>query len=446
MKKKVSLIVAVFTGFVFFTAKAQDNKVVSAFSYLNDYIRDPTDTASLKNAKEAIDLAAANDKTKDEPRMFLYRGNIYRSIFERNLAVAIKKLMPQGAAKVSPQDVMKLKTQAYASIDTTPICIASYSYMRVIQLEPKKAYADDSRQMLPVCAAHIENQATSYYDQKNFATAFGLFQKSIVIGTAQGLKDTAEFMVQNFQNCAITADKIHDHNNAIFYYQKLTNLKVGGSQPYTALIAIYNDMKDTAKASDMMRQGRAAYPQDVNLLIAETNNYLQSGKTDKAIGNLQAAINKLVMDNKPEQNTLLSNLYFVLGNTYDRMANPKDDSGKSLAKPANYDDLFGKAEDNYKKAVALTPDNFDEEYDFGALYNNRASELNKMANAVPPSDNTGKYQKFLDQANDYLKKAQPPLEKAHALNPNDKATVHALMQIYASTGQTDKVQALKAGK
>lgn len=438
--KKI-LLLSILTAGAINTVFAQEGKVVTAYRRLQEYQQDPKDSTALLEAKEAIDMAATNDKTKDEPKTNLYRGNIYRTYFEWRLANALKKFIPEGT-KPTPDMVMKLKTQAYSSADTATISIATSSYLRVIQIEPTKSYADEARQMLPVCAAHVENQATSYYDMKKYPIALAMFKKAIVIGTAQGLKDTAEFMVQNFQNCAITADRMQDNATALVYYQKLISLKVGGPQPYTSIIGIYNNMKDTAKAMDMLRKGRAAFPQDVNLLISETNYYLQNGKTDKAISGLQETINKLAMVNDPKNATLLSNLYFVLGNTFDRMANPKNDSGKSLAKPANYDDLYGKAEDNYKKAVALTPDNFDEEYDIGALYNNRASELNKEADNVPPTDQTGKYDKLVAKAKDYLKMAQPYLEKAHSINPNDQATVVALKQIYLGTGQTDKAAAL----
>src|SRR5208282_3982424 len=99
-------------------------------------------------------------------------------------------------------------------------------------------------------------------------------------------------------------------------------------------------------------KGRTAYPDDVNLLIAETNIYLHSHNDEKALNNLQLAINKLEAgSDKSKQSKLLANLYFVLGNTYDRLASPKDSSGKYLSKPITYDDLYSKAELNYTKSL-----------------------------------------------------------------------------------------------
>jgi len=447
MKKKISLVTAALC-FTICIGHAQENKVVSAKMHLDEYSQDPKDSAALQDAKDAIDLAATNDKTKDEPKMWLYRGFVYRTAFERKLNLEKQKFLPKGT-KPTAQDVIKASAQAYATADTNLICVAAYSFMRVIQLEPTKSYADDARGLLPNCSGYIENIARTNFSLQKYAVALAMFQRAMALGYAEGMKDTAAFMVLNIQNIAITADRLHNNNIAIANYTKLIDLKADTSQPYLSLIRIYSDTTgkvDTAKANDMLRKGRQAYPKDLNLLIAETNYDLHNNKTDLAISNLQKTIDRLSALNNPANAALISQLYFVMGNTYDRMANPKDNSGKALPLPANYEDLFSKAGDNYAKAVALTPDNFDEEYDLGALYNNRASALNREADEVPPTDKTGKYDKLSAMAKDYLKKAQPYLEKAHSITPADQGTIHALMQIYASTGQTDKVQALKDGK
>jgi len=416
---------------------AQENKVVSAKMYLDEYTKD-NDTSALGNAKGAIDLAANNDKTKDEPKMWLYKGMVYRTVFDKKLADLVGK-------PTNKDDFKKANSLAYSKVDTSYLTIAVNAFIRVIQLVPKDYYADEARQLLQGSAAHLDNIGRVDFGTGNYATALAVFEKAVVAGQTLGLKDTSDFMVENIQNCAIAADKLHNTPKAVMYYQKLVDLKVGGAQPYSALISMYKDMNDTTKAMAMLRKARAAYPSDVNLLISETNFYLQAHNTDKAISNLQTAIDQLNMENKPDNKGLLSNLYFVLGNTYDRMANPRTDSGKAMTKPANYEDLFSKAEDNYTKAVNLTPDNFDELFDLGALYNNRAIEINRQANDLPMNA-TDKFNKLQAQANDFLKKAQPWLEKAHAINPKDQATITALLNIYAGTGQVDKIKPLKEGK
>jgi tetratricopeptide (TPR) repeat protein len=444
MKKKAVFIMTVLAVGFISTAYAQENKVVSAKMHLDEYTKD-NDTSALSDAKDAIDLAVANEKTKDEPKMWLYRGMVYRAVFEHTLNNCVSKLMIKEGKPTTREGLLKLTGEAYASLDTTALSIAAFSFARVIALVPKDYYADEARGMLPVCSAHIENKATSDYSRQQYPTALAMFEKAIWLGHVEGAKDTSDFISQNIQNASITADKLKNYPKALMYYQEMIDLKIGGSQPYLAAIAIYNNNKDSAKSLDLLKKARAAFPGDVNLLISETNYYLQSHNNDKAIDNLQKAISKLEGDNKPDNKSLLSNLYFVLGNTYDRLANPKNDSGRSLPKPANYEDLFTKAETNYTKAINLTPENFDEIFDLGALYNNRATAINRQANELPV-EQTDKFNKLQAEAADYFKKSQPWLEKAHGINKTDQGCINALLQIYASTGQTDKIKDLKSGK
>ena len=441
MKTKTSCIAAVIACMAFSTLHAQQNKVVSAKMHLDEYNQDPTDTSDLNKAKADIDLAVVNPKTSNEAKMWLYRGNVYRAVFEKDLALEVKKQTGGKGATANKNALMA----AYVAIDTTPISIAAYSYMQVIKLEPGKAYAEEALAELPVCAAHIENKATSDFNSRKYASALAMFEKAILLGYAEGEKDKSAFIVQNNQNCAITADNMHDNKTALYYYQKLVNMKAGGAHPYSAMISIYSQMNDTTHEMEIIKKGLAAFPSDVNLLISQTNYYLQTGNTNKAIDNLQTTITKVSQQNKKSNDTLLSRLYFVLGNAYDRMANPKNDSGIMLPKPANYTNLFTNAQTNYQSALAITPGNFDENYDLGALYNNRATEINKQANDLPLNE-TDKFNKLQAEANVYLKDAQPWLEKAHSINPQDQPTINALKQIYASTNQTDKIKGLMPGK
>jgi tetratricopeptide (TPR) repeat protein len=105
--------------------------------------------------------------------------------------------------------------------------------------------------------------------------------------------------------------------------------------------------------------------------------------------------------------------------------------------------LFTKAETNYLKSLEITPDNFDVLYVTGALYFNRAVPITRQANDLPLNA-TDKYNKLMDQAKGYFLKAQPYFEKAYKINPNDVSNTNALMQVYASTNQNDKAEALKA--
>jgi tetratricopeptide (TPR) repeat protein len=233
---------------------------------------------------------------------------------------------------------------------------------------------------------------------------------------------------------------------ALMYYQKMIDLKYGGAAPYRSLASMYLKQNDSTKAWDYIEKGRTQYPDDLPLIITETNFYIVKHDYVKAESNLTLTINKVQQRaDKDKNKALLTSLYTNLGGIYDRKANPKDIQGNDLPKPADYDSLFAKADSNYSRALGITPQSFDVLFAMGALYFNRAIPITKQANDLPLNA-TEKYNKLMAQAKVYFTQAQPYFEKAYAINPNDVSNANALREVYSSTGQDDKAAAIKAQK
>jgi len=440
MKKPVILLVSIVCCL---HAMGQNSNVTSAVLHLNSY-REHQDTTELIAAKVSIDAAAANDKTKDEPKMYLYRGEIYLGYYSLRLNKTISKLLPPASTPPDRKAHAKATTEAYADMDTNVICIAANSFIRVLQPGIPDYYVQEAKDQsnLPTCLLHLENKALQEYNAQAYSTSLALYQKCILISTLLNVNDSAS-IVQNIEMAASSADKAGNGAVALTYYQKMIASKYDGAIPYHVVATMYYKQKDTAKAWEYIEKGRAQYPDDLNLLISETNYYITKHNFEKATGNLTLAINKLEQSPDKEKNkNVLSSLYSNLGNIYDHRANPRDDQGNDLPKPADYEDLFNKADSNYTKALQLTPDNFDVLYVTGALYFNRAVPIAKKADALPLNA-TDKYNKLMDEAKGYFLKAQPYFEKAYKINPNDASNTSALSEVYGSTGQTDKAAALK---
>jgi|GEM_PF-968405 len=431
-------------------AFAQNNKVVSANMYLQDYAKD-NDSTALKNAKAAIDEAAQNDKTKNEPKMFLYRGEVYKTIYEKQLSDISKKILMNSGGKMDGASVQKANSQAYTQADTAALGIAAYSLMQVIQLEPKGGYADEARMMLVACGGHMQNKAIADYNKQNYASAMLFFERVYMGLKGQGIADTTKIYVSILQNTTLTATKAKNYAKALKYNNEMITHKVGGALPYTNLMKMYTDtsyhMLDTNKAIDIVKQGRAAYPKDFDLLISETNIYMWKHDNEHAISNLQAAIDQLAKDPKAGDDPhkqVMAQLYSAMGSIYDKMANPRDPkTNEDLARPANYDEVFGKAEDSYKKALEQRPDYFEVNFNIGALYNNRAKQIYTAMQKMSDKEQAAKGKAMADEAKGWLTKAQPYLEKAHDLRPDDTQVTKVLRGLYASTGQEDKANALK---
>jgi tetratricopeptide (TPR) repeat protein len=151
------------------------------------------------------------------------------------------------------------------------------------------------------------------------------------------------------------------------------------------------------------------------MLIAETNVFLKTGQTEKALNTLQSALKK---------DSTNQTIYFAVGANYNIL-------GNDVTKPADFRaDCYKRAEAAYIKALQLKPDYFDASYNLGALYVNKASGIIDEANKLKLEE-TVKYDKLKNDADDMLKKAIPYLEKAHKLEPKDMSSMSALKEIYA---------------
>ena len=181
---------------------------------------------------------------------------------------------------------------------------------------------------------------------------------------------------------------------------------------YNSLSSLYLQTGDTTAALNVILEGKSKYPDDFNILIAETNIYLASGQNEKAMANLQEAIEK-----DPTNPTI----YYAIGVNY-----------------AQIDDIEN-AEKSYKKAVELRPDYFEANYNLGALYVNQAAMLLEEANALPFSQQA-EYEALKKQANDKLSLSLPYLEKAIELDPSDRNTLLSLKEIYTRLEMYDKMK------
>lgn len=412
MKKRIALIVVatatILNGF------AQNVKIVNAKNYLRDFA-ESKDIESLNKAKENIDLAAAHPDTKDLAKTQTLKAQVYLTIFDNNRRIETDKLM------TTITDPNKRDLMAYQIVSTDALAAAYDGCIASKKVDTKGNYTSENETYLKNIEGHYLNKAIADYNAKKYAEALPSFEKAYEI---QGSKDTT-----TLGNCALVADRAAIYDKAKIYYQKMIDNKQGLGNTYSSLVNVYLNMKDTVGGMDVLKKGRAMYPNDINLVITETNYFLKTNNSKEALNNLNIALTAKPTD---------ANLYLVRGNIYDNLANPKDAvTGKDTEKPKDYESLMKSAETDYKKAVEIKPDYFDALYNLGVLYNNHGVALSKVADQI--TDNA-KYKAANELATAEFQKALPVLEKALSVSPKDRNTMYALKQIYARTQQPDKVK------
>lgn len=409
MKKIAILLLAtvpVFSGL------AQSSKVVNAINYLKDY-NTTKEVESLQKAKENIDLASEHVDTKDKAKTQVYKGQIYMTIYEANKKTQEDKL-------TSIADPNKRAFAALQNTPTTELGVAYQAFTKAKTLDEKGVYSNELKNMVNI-GINYDNTGRSFYNAKKYPEALAAFENAYQINS----NDTTLLYF-----CATSADLGKEYPKAVTYYKKMLATKQGQGSTYSNLMNVYLAMKDTTAGMDILKKGRSSYPNDMNLVISETNYFLRVNKSQEALNNLNIAIQAKPAD---------ANLYLVRGNIYDNLANPKDANGKDIDKPADYNNLLGLAETDYKKAIELKNDYFDALYNLGVLYNNQGVELSKQADKITDQK---KYEAANAKATERFANAMPVLEKALEINPKERNTMIALRQIYMRMQLTDKLKAI----
>lgn len=433
-----------------FTVFSQKNKVQGAWRALSDYestLPDNPDPSYLLKAKENIDLAAANEETKNQVKTHSYKLRIYTSLFSENLKAEEKKLTATIADKNE-----RMQT-AYGNVSTVEFDEANKSLLKIQELDAKKfdkiikgeTDTDEEGKLFTSISqilVYQANLATGKYKLKKFDEAADLFESLAISNTLMtGKKDTS-----NFYNACVCAQKAKNPTKIFDYNKKMIDLRISTSYNYQTIYELKSSLNDTVTAMEYLAKGRAQFPNDVYLMNKETEIFLQKGQQEKALANLKTAIEK-------EPNNAI--LQYVIGNVYDNLANPKGKSGKDTTKPADYEALVVKAAEHYQKAVDLKPANqesyFNTLYNLGALYNNYGNTLyNKSMEKATIVDLVKKQKEYEAKAAEYYKKAIPYLEQALDVKANDPTTMSALRTLYYKTGNevkgkemNDKIKASK---
>ncbi|MCG3165083.1 MAG: hypothetical protein POELPBGB_00844 [Bacteroidia bacterium] len=395
-------------------AMAQAGKVTSAYNYLTSY-QQYKDASDLREAVDYIEPATTNEKTMLSAKTFYYRGLIYHAIYQDSSE--------------------KAKT-----IVAEPLTLAADSYIKTLELDAKKEYAKDVVARLYVSANQFYNMGINEYNvKKNNLKAVEYFEKVLQINNVPAVAAGANkadmpyygFLDTNATSlAAVAAFEMKDYDKAKMYFQVMIDKGFRAGRPYTNLAQIHKAQGNNDAMMEVIKQGRAKFPDDAALIIEELNYYLSTGNDKEAEANLQLAITK---DPNNHQ------LHFALGSIYDKLSTPEDAAKKPSKE--EYQALRKKAEAAYLKAIEISPDYFNAIYNLGALYFNEAGDILKTAGDI--RDNKV-YEQETKRAEGLLAKALPYLEKAHQLDAKDKNTLISLKELYFRNGNEAKYAEIKA--
>ncbi len=372
---------------------------------------------NLDDAKQEIDKAFTPE-TKDKTKALFVKAEIYISLQE--------------------QDKNK---------GTTLYQDAAKSLFKLMESKPDYEKATVS-QLLLYCGFAYYNDGVKAYSDHKYPETIELMKNVIKVRDVDGGSKKFENLPQARQFDTICATATLSMANSAYtllkYDEAIPYLTTAKANPITrsaavfeCLIDAYNHQKNAKDIFSIIEEARGAYPDDLIIRNQELNYYLSAGKHEELAKKLEAAAAK-----EPNNSEILNNLAFA----YLSMANAKDGKKGDVAQ------LTAKAEDAFKAALKLSPENGSSNYNFGALYFNQGIDLNEQMNAIAASaaPDQKKYDDLKSKRDALFLKSTPYLEKAYSIysanetnlrgedQANYKGAVAALGKVYAAQNKADK--------
>jgi tetratricopeptide (TPR) repeat protein len=391
--KQIVLLVAIALSSVAFSQKKNVTNAAMNYKYFNDKRAEGDKEGAVEDilkAKEYIDLAAENAETVSDPKMFMYKGQIYV-----DLATFAKET---GNDKLAEYKDKKILNEGYEALKLSG------------ENDEKGRYEDDIRRFVDFYRNKLYTTGNEAYSEQKYEVAMNSLLGAAALGEIVGVVDSSFYFFGGIS--AFNAELLKEAQEA---FQKCIaiNYKVDKSVAYSA--AIFQKQGKSEEAEKALKDAIAQYPTNKGLLIELINFYIDNDRDTEALDALNAAI-----ELDPENTALL----FNSGAIYENMGN------------------FEKAKEAYEKLIVIEPEAVRGQFAIGGLYFNQGAELNNKANQLPLGDPN--YDTLTEEAKMYFEKSVPYLEKAAAKSSEDIAILESLMAAYRKIGNTEKFKEVKA--
>ncbi|MFN5653008.1 MAG: tetratricopeptide repeat protein [Flavobacteriia bacterium] len=345
---------------------------------------------TVSEAKNFIDLAAANAETAEDFKMHLYRAQIYYclneiALLEENANTTTTEVnyeIKENGNSTSGEGTIKVGIKANKEVLEANKAVAVASFKKVIE-DPKKTFTADAQNFINSRTNFMFDQGIAAYNAKKYEAAAQAFIAAHEIKTYIG---------EDFKDAEVNTSLAA--NYAVEDYL--------AAKKYDEALAF------ATKISDAM-------PQNIDILISIVNINLQKGD----VAATEKYINKALALDPTNKH-----LYYVLGTSYmDKKENDK-------------------ATEALKKALEIDPAYNEALYQLGAHLYNLAVEKRNATVELDYKD--PKAAKLEAEAMDLFKQALEPLEKYAGQNPDDKAILDILYKTNMKLGNIEKAKEYKA--
>ena len=340
----------------------------------------PAMQATIKKAKEYIDLAAANETTKMSPKTLFYKGEIYTGYL---MAFATDTVF----ANTEGENYLNIGLAAYKQ-----------------SLSVSTKYKGDIQESLLQKKSLFGLGIDQLYKEEKYAETGEAYELQVKLSDAMNQVDTV-----SLYNAGICYEKAKNYMKAGEIFSEAARLNYKLPFSYAKASGNFRLAGKSDLAKNIINEGRKKFPTDRDLLLELVNISIDEGDNAGAEAALAAAI-------ATDPNNKV--LHYTIGTIYSQLK--QND----------------KAEAALNKALEIDPQFDDALYQLGAILVTWAGETKTAANQLKFGD--ARYDTMLKEADDIYKRALIPLEKYIAKNPNDKDVLTILFQLHRSLGNSEK--------
>ena len=375
------------------------------------------ETPDFSGARAAINEALTNEETKDLADTWYTAGLIgYQELTKENEKTYLGQARDE---KRAGEAVVESFDYWMKAADLAGQKVLDKKGNEV--LADKKTYALLQKKVLE----YYKNQELVKYgiylnDQRDFATAYGVFQRHLSIpelSLMQDVKLQKEMPKDSIYDqykyyTAIFAIQAEMHPEAIAV---LEEMKDGNYEAITVnqfLYQEYVNVQDTANYVRVLQDAVVRFPQEPWFLQNLINHYIFSGQEQEAINYLDQAIAR-------EPN--VAQYHLIKGNLNENQKN------------------YEAALADFDRALAIDPTVADAEAGKGRVYYNQAVKMNEDAALIADAK---EYKKALEEMNAMFRQSMPFFEKAHELAPDNRDYMITLRGLYYRFDMTDKYNAI----
>jgi len=387
-----------------------------------------------KFAKSNEDIA--DEKAKIKANVWFNRGELMQDIYNVNTEF-VRRGMPVSEAQLymgKPNEVTSndegQELHAYdritlifegggvvdwnetERIHDDPLPLAREAYLEALRLDEKGKLDEKVLANLDQLKREAEKEAIQLFGKREFKKAVEKFELIMACSEADVYKGFIDSIV--IYNTALAARNGELHEEAATYFRKATEINYGGSDAYYFLVRELITLKDSTNALKALQKGFEMYPDTTIILFELVNWYINTGNVEECMSYLNMA---------EEREATNPSIYFAKGSLFEKMGQRSD------------------AIEQYLRSIDVDPNFYNSWYNFGAAYFNTAVELYEVANT---KDELEDYNKAKAEADEVLKKAIEPMEKASAIQPEECDPLETLKTIYYRLGMTDKYDEVSA--